>query len=80
MDIKKGENSQIFDEITIQASPPIYDYKEGEGGATIVADYLRPDTLKVGEGSEGDEYVIVRLGHVIPAVSLDCSITVRSKV
>ena len=24
VDIKKGENSQIFDEITIKASPPIY--------------------------------------------------------
>ena len=24
VDIKKGENSQIFDEITIRASPPIY--------------------------------------------------------
>ena len=24
VDIKKGKNSQIFDEITIRASPPIY--------------------------------------------------------
>ena len=46
------------------------DSKEGGGVATLVADYLRPDTVKVGEGTEGDEYVIVRLGHVIPAVNI----------
>ena len=27
VDIKKGENSQMFDEITIRASPPIYIYR-----------------------------------------------------
>ena len=31
MDIKKGKNSQIFGEITIKASPPIYIIGGGRG-------------------------------------------------
>ena len=38
------------------------------GVATVIANYLRPHTVKVGEGKEeDDEYIIVRLDHVIPA-------------
>ena len=30
----------------------------------VVSKYLRPNTVKVGEGREGDEYIITRLNHV----------------
>ena len=46
------------------------DLKEGGGVATLIAEYLRPDTVKVSEGKDGDEYVITRLEHVIPAVNV----------
>ena len=46
------------------------DNKEGGGVATLVAEHLRPNTVKVGEGKEGDEYVITRLDHVTPAVNI----------
>ena len=36
------------------------------GIATLVADTLKQNTTKVGEGSNGDEYIIVRLDHIIP--------------
>ena len=41
------------------------------GVATVIANYLRPHTVKVGEGKEEDDkYVIVRLDHVIPALNI----------
>ena len=46
---------------------------EGGGGggvATLVACHLRPHTVKVGEGREGDEYIIVRLDNVLPALNI----------
>ena len=41
------------------------------GVSTVVANYLKPYTVKVGEGKEeDDEYVIIRLDHVIPALNI----------
>ena len=41
------------------------------GVASVEANYLKPHTVKVGEGKEiDDEYIIVRLEHVIPAVNI----------
>ena len=36
----------------------------------MVADYLKSDTTKVAEGTDGDEYLIKRLDHVIPAINI----------
>ena len=45
--------------------------KKNKGGvATVVANYLKPNTVKVGEGKEGDECVITRFDHTIPAINL----------
>ena len=49
------------------------DVKEGgKGGgvATLVANHLRHNLTKVGEGREGDEYLVTRLGHIQPAVNI----------
>ena len=47
---------------------------KGEGGgggiATLVASYLQQNTVKVGEGREGDEYMIVRFDHVQPSLNI----------
>ena len=40
------------------------------GVATVIANYLKPETVKVTEGKEGDEYIISRLDHVIPAINI----------
>ena len=41
------------------------------GVATVVANYLRPYTAKVGEGKvEDDEYVITRIDNVVPALNI----------
>ena len=41
------------------------------GVATVLANYLRPNTVKVAEGKDdSDEYIIVRLDHVVPAVNI----------
>ena len=42
----------------------------GGGVATLVANHLRQNTVKTGEGSEGDEYLITRLNHVRPALNI----------
>ena len=38
--------------------------------ATVVANYLKHNTVKVGEGREVDEYIIPRFDHTIPAINL----------
>ena len=38
--------------------------------ATVIANHLKPHTVKVTEGKDGDEYLITRLDHVIPAVNI----------
>ena len=40
------------------------------GVATVIANYLKPETVKVTEGKEGDEYIFSRLDHVIPAINI----------
>ena len=35
-----------------------------------MASYLRQNPVKVGEGKEGDEYIVVRLDHVQPALNI----------
>ena len=42
----------------------------GGGVATLVSNHLRPHTVKVGEGREKDEYIIVRLDNVMPALNI----------
>ena len=37
---------------------------------TVIANYLKPHTVKVTEGKEWDEYIITRLGNVVPAVNI----------
>ena len=38
--------------------------------ATVVANYLKPNTVKVAEGKEGDEYIITRFDNTVPAINL----------
>ena len=40
------------------------------GVATLVSQTLRPHTVKVAEGREGDEYIISRFGHISPPVNI----------
>ena len=40
------------------------------GVATLVANYLRPNTVKVAEGKDEDEYIITRLDHVYPPINV----------
>ena len=40
------------------------------GVATLVASYLRPNTVKVAEGRENDEYIITRLDNVTPPINI----------
>ena len=43
----------------------------GAGGvATLIAKHLQSNTVKAGEGREGDEYLITRLNHVKPALNI----------
>ena len=44
--------------------------KKKGGVATVIADYLKPNTLKVGEGREGDEYIITRFDTTNPAINV----------
>ena len=40
------------------------------GVATVVANHLRPNTVKVAKGREGDEYIITSIDHVLPPVNI----------
>ena len=40
------------------------------GVATVVANYLKANTVKVAEGQEGDEYIITRIDNVLPPVNI----------
>ena len=40
------------------------------GVATVVAEYLKPNTTKVTEGREGDEYIITRIDVTVPAINI----------
>ena len=40
------------------------------GVATVISNYLQPNTVKVAEGKLDDEYIITRLDHVVPAVNI----------
>ena len=42
----------------------------GGGVATLVADHLKSGLTKVGEGRDGDEYIITRLGQTQPAINI----------
>ena len=42
----------------------------GGGVATLIAKHLGPNTVKAGEGREGDEYIITMLNHVRPALNI----------
>ena len=45
--------------------------EKGKGGvATVVANHLRPFTVKVGEGRGEDEYIITKFEHLVPAVNI----------
>jgi hypothetical protein len=45
--------------------------KQSMGGlATLVADHLRQSAVKVSEYSEGDEFLVVRLDHLNPALNI----------
>ena len=44
--------------------------KNKGGVATVIANYLKTNTVKVGEGKEGDEYLITRFDHTVPAINL----------
>ena len=40
------------------------------GVATLVSHSLRPHTVRVAEGREGDEYIISRYDHVSPPINI----------
>ena len=40
------------------------------GVATVVENYLKPNTTKVAEGEGQDEYLVTRLSHVHPPVNI----------
>ena len=40
------------------------------GIVTMVASYLRPNTVRVAEGREGDEYLITRYDHIYPLLNI----------
>ena len=44
--------------------------KNKGGVATVVAEYLKPNTTKVTEGREGDEYIITRIDITAPALNV----------
>ena len=44
--------------------------KKKGGVATVVANYLKPNTTKVTEGREGDEYIITRFDVTLPAINV----------
>ena len=43
---------------------------KGGGVATLVGNHLRHNLTKVCEGKQGDEYLVMRLGHTQPAVNI----------
>ena len=44
--------------------------KHMHGIVTLVASYLRPNTVKVAEGREGDKYLVTRYDHIHPALNI----------
>ena len=44
--------------------------KKKGGVATVVAEYLKPNTTKVTEGRDGDEYIITRFDITSPAFNV----------
>ena len=44
--------------------------KNKGGVATVIAEHLKPNTVKVGEGKEGDEYIIIRFDVTNPAINV----------
>ena len=44
--------------------------KKKGGVATVVSNYLKPNTTKVTEGREGDEYIITRFDITLPAINV----------
>ena len=40
------------------------------GVATVVSNHLRPFTVKVAEGREGDEYIVTRYDHINPPINI----------
>ena len=40
------------------------------GVATVIANHLKHNTMKVTEGKEGDEYIVTRFDHTVPAVNI----------
>ena len=44
--------------------------KNKGGVATVVAEYLKPNTTKVADGREGDEYIVTRFAITVPAFNL----------
>ena len=44
--------------------------KSKGGVATVIANYLKPNTVKVAEGKNDDEYIITRFDNTIPAINL----------
>ena len=81
-DIVKDENPDIIviNDTALKGTrkvkiPKYFSYtknsEENKGGvATVVANYLKPNTVKVAEGKEGDEYVITRFDNTVPAINL----------
>ena len=44
--------------------------KHKGGVATVIANHLKQNAMKVTEGKEEDEYIITRLDHTIPAINI----------
>ena len=44
--------------------------KHMHGIVTMVASYLKPNTVRVAEGKEGDEYLVTRYDHIHPALNI----------
>ena len=45
--------------------------EQNKGGvATVIANHLKSNVMKVAEGREGDEYIITRFDHTIPAMNI----------
>jgi exonuclease III len=44
--------------------------KHKGGVATVVANHLKTNAMKITEGKEEDDYIITRLDHTIPAINI----------
>ena len=44
--------------------------KNKGGVATVIANYLKPNTMKVTEGREGDEYIVTRFDNTTPPINV----------